>query len=112
MIPQVTLDKLNKANTVYIVGGNTVISKDIENKLINMGKKVIRLGGQRRFDASIVVANEIEKVKGIQEIYYVNGLKGEADAMSIAPLAASKGNPVILTDGKSTNIEKVYGPTL
>jgi len=64
VIPQVTLDKLNKANTVYIVGGNTVISKDIENRLINMGKKVIRLGGQQRFDTSIVVANEIEKVKG------------------------------------------------
>lgn len=106
VIPQVTLDKLNKANTVYIVGGNTVISKDIENKLINMGKKIIRLGGQQRFDTSIVVANEIEKVKGVQEIYYVNGLKGEADAMSIAPVAASKGNPVILTDGESTNYRK------
>ena len=39
-------------------------------------------------------------------MYYVNGLTGEADAMSIAPVAAKNGNPVILTDGKSTNYNK------
>lgn len=106
VIPQATLNKLSNANTVYLVGGEGVISKEIENKIINMGKKVIRLGGKLRYDTSILVANEIEKIKGVQEIYYVNGLTGEADAMSIAPVAASKGNPVILTDGSSTNYRK------
>lgn len=105
-IPQSTLNKLGNASVVYLVGGDGVISKNIENKIINMGKKVIRLGGKLRYDTSILVAKEIEKIKGVQEIYYVNGVIGEADAMSIAPVAASTGNPVILTEGSSTSYRK------
>jgi putative cell wall-binding protein len=35
-----------------------------------------------------------------------DGLYGEADVMSIAPVAAKNGNPVILTDDKTTNYFK------
>ncbi|MBE6055086.1 MAG: cell wall-binding protein [Clostridium sartagoforme] len=101
-IPSTTLEKLKASNTIYLVGGETVISSKIQNQLINMGKTVKRLSGLNRYDTSIAVANEIESIKGVQEIYYVNGIKGEADAMSVAPVASSRQNPVILTNGKST----------
>lgn len=94
-IPNSTLEKLKLAKNIYIVGGNTVISPNIEKQLYNMGKSVKRLSGSNRYDTSIAVANEIERIKGVQEIYYVNGLKGEADAMSIAPVASFNQNPVI-----------------
>lgn len=106
ILPEVTLNKLKKVSTVYIVGGKSVISSNIESKITKMGKKVIRIGGTNRYDTSILIANKIEKTNGIGEIYYVNGLRGEADAMSIAPVAANKGNPVILTDGNSTTYRK------
>ncbi|GAB6168164.1 hypothetical protein JCM1393_06240 [Clostridium carnis] len=99
-IPDVTLSRINSTHTIYLVGGNGVISPSIEQKLKSMGKEVIRLGGSDRYLTSHVVANEIERIKGIQELYYVNGLTGQADAMSIAPVAASTGNPVILTNGQ------------
>ncbi|WP_111931007.1 cell wall-binding repeat-containing protein [Clostridium tertium] len=105
-IPNSTLEKLKLANNIYIVGGDTVISPNIESQISKMGKSVKRLAGSNRYDTSIAVANEIEKIKGIQEIYYVNGLKGEADAMSIAPVASFNQNPVILTNGQSTNYKK------
>lgn len=105
-IPSTTLDKLNLATNIYIVGGETVISSNIEKQLSEMGKSVKRLSGNNRYDTSIAVANEIERIKGVQEIYYVNGLKGEADAMSIAPVAAFNQNPVILTNGQSTSYKK------
>lgn len=105
-IPQSTLNRINSVNTIYLVGGEGVISKNIENKLKNLGKNIIRLGGKDRFSTSYSVANEIEKYKNIDEIYYVNGLIGEADAMSVAPVAAKKGNPVILTDGKTTDFKR------
>lgn len=105
-IPNSTLEKLKLAKNIYIVGGNTVISPNIEKQLYNMGKSVKRLSGSNRYDTSIAVANEIERIKGVQEIYYVNGLKGEADAMSIAPVASFNQNPVILTNGQSTNYKK------
>lgn len=106
VIPSSTLERLNAANTIYLVGGETVISPTIEKQLSNMGKTVKRLSGLNRYDTSIAVANEIEKIKGVQEVYYVNGLKGEADAMSIAPVAASRQNPVILTNGQSTTYRR------
>lgn len=105
-IPNSTLEKLSIANNIYIVGGDTAISTNIETQLSNMGKSVKRLSGKNRYDTSIAVANEIEKIKGVQEIYYVNGLKGQADAMSIAPVAAFNQNPVILTNGQSTDYKK------
>ena len=105
-IPSSTLARLTQANTIYIVGGNGVVSTDIEKYLQNMNKSVVRLGGSDRYETSISVANKIESLKGIQEIYYVNGLTGTADAMSIAPVAASNSNPVILTDGKSTSYKQ------
>ena len=105
-VPSYTLDKITNVNTIYLVGGVGVISKDVESQLKNLGKTVIRLGGKNRFYTSYAVADEINKIKGISELYYVNGYQGEADAMSIAPVAAKNGNPVILTDGKTTEYLK------
>lgn len=105
-IPDSTLKRIEKSKTIYLVGGEGVISKNIENTLKKLGKTIIRLGGKDRFLTSYSVANEIEKIKPIEEIYYVNGLVGEADAMSIAPVAAKRGNPVILTDGKTPGYKR------
>ena len=105
-IPGSTMNALKNVNNVYIVGGEGVVSKTIEENLKNQGKTVIRLGGTSRYETSLKVANEIEKHKTITEVYYVNGEIGEADAMSIAPVAAKNGNPVILTNGKSTTYKK------
>lgn len=105
-IPNSTLEKLHKAANIYIVGGNTVISPNLEKELIKLGKSVKRLAGDNRYDTSIAVAKEIESIKGVQEIYYVNGIKGQADAMSIAPVAASRKNPVILTNGLDSSYKK------
>lgn len=102
-IPQTTIDKLKRVNTIYIVGGTGVVSREVENNIKSMGKTVKRVAGDNRFTTSIAVANEIKRLKNITEVYYVNGVTGQADAMSIAPVAAKSGNPVILTDGKTTD---------
>lgn len=105
-IPEVTLNKIKNANSIYLIGGEHVISKNIEYTLQNMGKSIKRLSGSDRYYTSFMVADEINKIKGISEIYYVNGLTGEADAMSIAPVAAKTQNPIILTNGKETPYRK------
>ncbi len=105
-IPSSTINALKNVNNVYIVGGEGVVSKGIEEELKKQGKTVIRLGGTSRYETSLKVANEIEKYKTITEVYYVNGEVGEADAMSIAPVAAKSSNPVILTNGRSTTYKR------
>ena len=67
-IPNSTLEKLHKAANIYIVGGNTVISPNLEKELIKLGKSVKRLAGDNRYDTSIAVAKEIENIKGVQEL--------------------------------------------
>lgn len=102
-IPQTTINSLKGVKTVYIVGGTGVVSKEVENKIKSMGISVKRVAGPNRFSTSIAVANEINSIKSITELYYVNGMTGQADAMSIAPVAAKSGNPVILTNGNNTD---------
>lgn len=105
-LPIASIEAINKADTVYIIGGENVVSKEVENELVSMGKAVKRIGGINRYETSEKVADEIESLKGIQELFYVNGITGFADAMSISPVASNSGNPVILTNGLSTLYRK------
>ena len=83
-----------QAKTVYIVGGETVVSKEIELELAKMGLTVKRLAGLNRSTTSLEVAKEV----GITNKAFVVGGNGLADAMSIAPVAAREKSPIIVVD--------------
>lgn len=95
-LPATTEKKLEKVKKVYLIGGDAVISKKVESKLA--GKEVIRIEGKDRVDTSKKVA---ERLGGYDHAFVVNGFKGEADAMSVASVAARDKAPIILTDGKT-----------
>ena len=95
-LPAATEKKLEKVKKVYLIGGDAVISKKVESKLA--GKEVIRIEGKDRVDTSKKVA---ERLGGYDHAFVVNGFKGEADAMSVASVAAKDKAPIILTDGKT-----------
>lgn len=104
-IPASVKSRLNKANKVFIIGGEAVISKNVEKQLV--GKQIKRIGGSTRIETSRLVANELGEY---EEAYIVNGFTGEADAMSISPVAARYGCPILLTDGK--NPSHKYDPNV
>lgn len=83
-----------QAKTVYIVGGETVVSKEVELELSKMGLTVKRLAGLNRSTTSLEVAKEV----GITNKAFVVGGNGLADAMSIAPVAAREKSPIIVVD--------------
>ncbi|MBV4421618.1 cell wall-binding repeat-containing protein [Clostridium tyrobutyricum] len=95
-----------KAKNIIEIGGTASISSNIENQLENeMSLKVTRLGGIDRYETSANVARELGDVS---DIVLTSGL-GYADALSIAPIAASKGYPILLTPKNSvTNSVKSY----
>ncbi|WP_300282585.1 cell wall-binding repeat-containing protein [Peptacetobacter sp.] len=98
--------RLECANKIYIIGSENAISKNIENSLKKSGFYVNRLGGKNRYETSINVAKEVKKVKGgASETFIVNGVKGEADAMSVSSVAARDSAPVILTNGEKIHPE-------
>ena len=93
-----TMEKVKKAKTVYLIGGYNAIPKSFESNLKN--KKVIRIGGKDRVETSEKIAKYIGSYK---KAYIVNGYTGQADAMSISPVAARDLSPIILT--KKSNSE-------
>ena len=82
------LDKV----TVYLVGGTTVISKSLENQLKEYGLRVVRAGGSNREETSLKVAEVMLKDGNEASVDVKNpfivGADGEADAMSVAPVAS------------------------
>ena len=100
-LPAATEKRLEKVKKVYIIGGDAAISKKVESKLA--GKEVIRIEGKDRVDTSLQVA---KLLKGAGTAgFIVNGFTGEADAMSVAAVAARDKAPIILTDGKTMPID-------
>ena len=78
--------------TIHLVGGKTVLSKSLEKELKSLGFSVERYAGDNREETSLAVAEEIGTTNGA----FVVGADGEADAMSIAGVAATKEAPIIV----------------
>ncbi|MCC0662830.1 cell wall-binding repeat-containing protein [Clostridioides sp. ZZV15-6597] len=111
-IPNETMKRLSKVKTVYLVGGIKSISKSVENTLTSKGFNVKRIDGDDRIKTSYNVAKEINSKQKVNTVMLTNAFKGEADAISIASVAARDKATIILTDGKSvpfsTNEVKSY----
>ena len=76
---------------IHLVGGETVLSKSLERELKALGFEVVRYNGDNREETSLSVAKEI----GLDEAFVV-GAEGEADAMSIASVAATTKTPIVV----------------
>lgn len=100
-IPIATIKKLEGVNKVYIIGLEKTIGKKVEDELRKKGIKVERLGGNGRIETSYTVAKEINEITKINKVILTNAYKGEADAMSVAPVAVRDDAPIILTNGQN-----------
>jgi putative cell wall-binding protein len=87
------------AQDIYIVGGEGVISKAIVNQLEEANFKVRRIAGTDRYETALEVAQFISsefKEMSVSEAVVATG-ENFPDALSIAPIAASKGMPILLS---------------
>ncbi|MCH3965054.1 MAG: cell wall-binding repeat-containing protein [Clostridium sp.] len=91
------LEEIKKlgAKHFIIVGGDGVVSQGVENKIKSeiASSDVKRYGGADRFETSVKVA---EAIGASDSIFVANGLKFP-DALSVAPIAAIEGAPIVLT---------------
>lgn len=100
IIPSETEKRLKGVSKVYIIGQENSVSKIVENNLRSKNIEVTRLGGIDRIQTSYEVAKEMKRINpDIDEVFLVNGYKGEADAMSVSSVAVRDKSPIILTDG-------------
>ena len=78
----------------------------MEDILKSNGLTVSRIGGKSRYDTSLLIAQEIDKLVDVHTVYMAYGF-GEPDALSIAAQAGQTKQPIILTD-KTTVPTKTY----
>ncbi|MHB8126082.1 MAG: cell wall-binding repeat-containing protein [Desulfitobacteriaceae bacterium] len=94
-----------KVKKVYIVGGYAVVSGDVEKQLSLMDIVSVRLAGQDRYETALIVAQEVGVSQGV---FVTTGLDFP-DALSVAPIAAAKGMPIILVPQNDlTPIQKSF----
>lgn len=107
-----TLTEMNKLGVkdVVILGGESVVSKNVEISLEkDNGFNVRRLAGNDREDTALKVAKEIIGDKEGNNIFITQGYESYADALSIGPVSARLGSPILLVskgDRSSKNIDK------
>lgn len=90
------LKKLGVKN-VYIIGGEGVVSKEIEEQLKSENINTDRIQGVNREATSIEIAKRLDEINPVKEVSVVNGYKGLADAVSIAAISANENMPIILS---------------
>lgn len=84
------------AKRVTVLGGTEAISNHVESQLKSMGVKVERVAGSTRVETAVDIANILLANKSTKQVALVNGYNF-ADALAVAPYAAQKGIPIILT---------------
>ena len=111
-LKDVTKNELKRLGVgkVYIIGGSSVISKNIQSQIEKMGISVERISGSNRYATSVAIANEMKSEgANIDQVAIVNGVSGLADAISFGAAAGQKNIPIILSDknGKTKGAEEI-----
>lgn len=102
LVDDTAVSQLSK-KTVYVIGGENVVSESVVKELKELGITVERISGDNREQTSLSIAERMVKDKKItSNKTFVVGGQGEADAMSIAPHAADVVAPIIVTKNANT----------
>lgn len=85
------------AKTVYVIGKESAITKEVAESLKPRKGKVERIGGENRFETSAMIANKLVEIVG-NKGYAVFATGNQfADSLSVSSFAAAKGYPILLT---------------
>lgn len=106
---KVTIDYIkanaNKDAQIVILGSAGIIDSSVVNALKNAGfTKIKRLGGSDRFATNMAIINDFNPTVGSDVI--VSYSHNFPDALSISPVSAALGMPILLVNGKLTTEQK------
>ncbi|AKN31480.1 cell wall-binding protein [Clostridium carboxidivorans P7] len=95
-----------KAKNIYIVGGNASISQAIRSEL-KENYNLIELSGENRYETNAAVAQKlVELGVDVSNVMMVGG-EGFSDAISVAPIAAAKGQILLLGNNNADSMKSV-----
>lgn len=95
-LDDITLKEIKrlKAKEIYILGGENVISKDVEDSLSDY--EVTRISGKKREETAINIAQEVVG-ESVDEVFLTLGYDEYADALAIGPVSGKQRKPIFLT---------------
>lgn len=83
---------------IYILGGEKVISGEVENVLKRLNIKTKRLAGENRAETAIKIAQEVKDDGFIMDhVFLAEGYNNLVDALVVGPVSATRKTPVFLT---------------
>ncbi len=99
------LDTLKPKN-IYIIGGNASVSKDVRDDL-KASYTLIELGGSNRYETNAKVAEKLVDLGVNASNVIMVGGEGFSDALSVAPVAAAKGEILLLGMNDTNYIKSI-----
>lgn len=95
-----------KPKNIYVIGGNASISQSIRNNL-KTDYNLVELGGANRYETNVAVAEKLVELGVSASDVLVVGGEGFSDALSVAPVAAAKGQILLLANNNESSIQSV-----
>lgn len=101
-IEDILIDEFHRLgiNTIYILGGENVVGKEVEDQLKEK-YKVSRISGVNRAQTAVEIskfmAERLTQLQKKDEIFLAQGYSSLADALSIGPVSAKENIPILLT---------------
>ena len=96
---------------IYILGGESAVSKGIERQLTGKGYTVTRIGGSTRYETSVLIALKMADILGTMpsDIFFASGTNFP-DALAASPIAGRSGSPIIyvIKSGKLSESAKDF----
>ncbi|MFA6809188.1 MAG: cell wall-binding repeat-containing protein, partial [Eubacteriales bacterium] len=98
-LPSKTEDELKRLGVkkAYITSGTSVISENVLNSVKALGIEIVNLGGKDRFETAVNIAQQFNNTRQI----FVTTAYSNADALSVASIAANKESPILLVSKSS-----------
>ncbi|APM40021.1 cell wall-binding repeat-containing protein [Clostridium kluyveri] len=81
-----------KVKKIFLIGGESSISPDIEHEFIDRGIEITRIDGKDKYDTSFKIA----EIVGVENGIVMVNEKNYSDSITMSSIAASKGMPLIL----------------
>ena len=102
-LPESTISELKRLSptNVYVIGGTASMPESVVSSIkSNTKATVTRIGGSTRYETSLEIAKQIDKIADVSKVYISRGT-GEVDALSIASVAGREKAPILLTNVNS-----------
>ncbi|UZQ49123.1 cell wall-binding repeat-containing protein [Clostridium kluyveri] len=96
-----------KPKNIYVIGGAASISQNIRDNLKILNYNLIELGGANRYETNVAVAEQLIELGVSASNVLVVGGDGFSDALSVAPVAAVKGQILLLASNDEDSIQPV-----